>query len=88
MTADDPQITQRDLTHLRESLVELKSAIQGLRGEINTTYVRKDVLNPTIQGLREDVDKHSEWFTWATRIVIGAVILGLLAVVIQTGGTS
>lgn len=73
---------------LTETMRELKDAVKDLRGEIASTYVRKDVMDPQLAEIRRDVAAHSDWLSWAQRIIIGAVMVALLSyVVIQNRGT-
>ena len=84
----DAPMTQRDVEALRTTLDKLDRTIDSLRGEISSTYVRKDVIEPTLRDMQKDIDAHSDWLTWAQRIVIGTVFLALLGVVISQGGWS
>lgn len=69
--------------------VELSETIKDLRTEIKDTYVRKDVLAPTLNGLEEKVKSHGDWMTWANRIVLALVIVSVVgAVLVQGGGTA
>lgn len=61
---------------------KLVDTINGLSARIEATYVRKDVLDPQLQEIRSDIAKHSDWLLWAQRLVIGAVIVALLALVV------
>lgn len=82
----DSPLTQRDVESLRTTLDKLDRTIDGLRQEMASTYVRKDVLEPTLLEFRKDLDSHDNWLTWAQRIVIGAVLLALVGLVIYQGG--
>lgn len=84
MTGDDP-LTRREAEALNSSIRDLNQSIRDLRVEMSQTYVRKDVIQPTLDELRKDIDGHSEVFTWLARIVIGVVILALLALVVSQG---
>lgn len=65
---------------------ELSSTVKDLRAEIASTYVRKDVLDPTLNGLKEKVKAHGDWMSWATRIVLSLVIVAVVGVVLYQGG--
>lgn len=41
-----------------------------------------------IKGIREDIDQLNGFRDWAVRLVIGAVILGLVGMLWAQGGTS
>jgi tetrahydromethanopterin S-methyltransferase subunit B len=82
----DSPLTQRDVQSLRETLDKLDRTIENLRKEMASTYVRQDVYERDLANIREDVKQHSDWLTWAQRIVIGAVLLALLGLVVYQGG--
>lgn len=67
---------------------DLSTTIKELRGEIASTYVRQDVLSPTLDAIRDDVKSHGEWITWATRIVLALVIAAVVGFVISQGGAA
>ena len=83
----EDKLTQRDIAHLTNTLKQLDTTVKEFRQEIRDTYVRQDIYDLTMKDLREDVDGHSEIFTWVGRIVVGAVIVALLALVVTSGGT-
>lgn len=82
---DDP-ITRREADALTQALNRLASGVDELRKDMDKTYVRKDVLDPQLNEIRGDIDRHADWLTWAQRIVIGAVVLALLGLVLYQGG--
>lgn len=84
----------REVDRLETAIRELTGALDRHRVEMAATYVRQDVLDPTLAaittalaGVQEKVKGHSEAFTWIVRIVIAAVVLALLAMVLRQGGT-
>lgn len=86
-------IPPREVDRLETAIRELTGALDRHRVEMAATYVRQDVLDPTLaaittamEALQEKVKGHSEAFNWIARIVIGAVVLALIAVVIKQGG--
>lgn len=64
---------------------DLNETVKGLRTEMAQTYVRKDVLEPMLEGIKLNVKEHDDWITWVTRIVISAVIIAVIGGVIVTG---
>lgn len=64
---------------------ELNNSVRELRTEMSLTYVRKDVLEPTLENIRTEVKEHSDWITWAMRIVISVIIVAVLGTVVITG---
>ncbi|MFS3128666.1 hypothetical protein ACLM5J_09700 [Nocardioides sp. Bht2] len=66
---------------------ELKTGLNELRQEMKDTYVRKDVLNPTLKAMTDDIDSNSDWIRWATRIVLALVIAAVVGLVLASGGT-
>lgn len=82
----DSPLTQRDVEALRTTLDKLDRTIDSLRGFVETTYVRKDVLNPQLETIRDRLATHDGWFTWGVRIVLGVVIVGLLTLLFASGG--
>lgn len=85
----------RDVTRLETAMRDLTSEISNLRKEWAEIYVRKDVLEPQLELLetahkatQAQVDRHSDYWDWVIKIVIGAVIIALLGLVIvgQNGG--
>ena len=83
----DSPLTQRDVQGLRESLEKLDRTMSVLQERMEATYVRKDVLDPALRALQEDVTEVREWQTWALRIVVGAVLLALLGAVLAQGAS-
>lgn len=83
---DEQPPTQRDFHYLSNSMQNLARTLDQLRTEMASTYVRKDVIEPQLADIRKDVDAHSDWMTWAQRLIIGAVVLGLLGLLIYVGG--
>lgn len=84
--AEEQPPTQRDYQNLSTSMRDLARTLDQLRGEMSRTYVRKDVIEPQLADIRKDVDAHSDWMTWAQRLILGAVFLGLLGLLIYAGG--
>lgn len=82
---DSQPPTQRDYLHLSNSMRDLTRTLDQLRSEMASTYVRKDVLEPTLLDLRKDVDTHSKWFTWIVQTVGAVIIVGLLGLLFYTG---
>lgn len=82
---DDP-ITRREADALTRALRDLTTGVEKLREDMDATYVRKDVLEPQLNEIRGDIKSHADWLLWAQRIVIGAVVLGLLGLVLYQGG--
>lgn len=82
----DSPLTQRDVQALRESLAKIDSTMVTLQERMENTYVRKDVLEPALKAVMEDVAEVREWQTWALRIVVGAVLLALVGAVLAQGG--
>lgn len=79
-------ITRREADALTQALRDLTAGVEKLRDDMDVIYVRKDVLEPQLKEIRGDIASHSDWLTWAQRIVIAAVILALLGLVLYQGG--
>lgn len=90
---DENGLTQRELLrYLKESIDatrELRAAIDQLRGEIASTYVRKDVYEADRRAdseagrdLNDRVNSLVSLRDWALKIVVGAVLLALLGLVL------
>jgi hypothetical protein len=82
-TPDEP--TRRDFEHLARTVTELSATIKELQTMMTATYVRKDVYerdqvshDHTHQEQQKDIDGLVGWKEWALRIVVGAVMLGLI----------
>lgn len=72
---------------------ELSSTLKELRSEIAQTYVRQDVLQPMLAGVkkeiedvRDDIKSHGDWITWGNRLVLTLFIAAVFAVVLMLGG--
>ena len=94
--SNDDQVTTRELLHfLKESIDatrELRSAVDALRTEIASTYVRKDVWlearkNDAEAGLMltEKVNRVASVIDWAAKLIAAAVIVALLSLVLVQG---
>lgn len=64
----------------------LNNTIEGLRQEMKNEYVRKDVLEPQLTDIKDDIKKHAGYWDWLVKIVAAIVIAALLSVVIIQGG--
>lgn len=80
-------------TAMRELTNELRQLPEKLRAENEKTYVRKDVLEPTLSGISKAIanndsaiKRHDDWLTWAQRLIIGAVGLAVLGLVLVSTG--
>lgn len=82
---DDP-ITRREADALTRALRDLTTGVEKLREDMDATYVRKDVLEPKLDTINSTLKSHGDWLTWAQRIVLGAVLIALVALVISQGG--
>jgi hypothetical protein len=84
----DSPFTQRDVEGAIQAIRELTAEIRALPDKIAETYVRKDVLEPRLKGIEDDVAAHGDWFKWGGRIIIGLVFVGLLGLLFVSGGSS
>lgn len=73
------------VTSNASSTRDLNESVKGLRTEMAQTYVRKDVLEPTLETLKANVKEHDDWITWVTRIVLALVLVAVVGGVIVTG---
>lgn len=71
---------------MRELTRELQQLPEKLRMENEKTYVRKDVLEPTLAGILSVIERHDNWLTWAQRLVLGSVGLAVLGLVLVSTG--
>lgn len=81
-------VTQRDAARLEAAIRDLTESMNGLASKIEATYVRKDVLEPQIESIVNAIKAHSSYWTWLVRLVVGAVIIGLIGLLIASGGSS
>lgn len=82
----DSPLTQRDVESLRTTMDKLDRTLDKMRTDMEHTYVRKDVLEPRMRGIEEDVQDIKGWLLWAQRLILGALFLAILATVITTSG--
>lgn len=68
------------LTGVMESLPE------KLRTEMAETYVRKDVLEPRLGAIEDDVKTHAGYFAWIVRTVGVLIIAALLSTILVQNG--
>lgn len=78
--------TAREYDALTKSLQDLTSTIKDLRSEMASTYVRKDVLEPRLGAIEDDVSKHSNYFDWIVKTVGAVIILALLGTILAQNG--
>jgi hypothetical protein len=84
---DSGPITPRDLANLQNTISRLDRTLESFRQEIGNVYARKDVVDPALRDIKEDLEEVKGWITWAQRIVLAAVMLAMLgAVLVQNGG--
>lgn len=97
MASDLPTSSSNNLEHaiqeLRATVAtsidsqrELSATMKDLQSEIKDTYVRKDVLDPTLAAIKEDIKSHNDWITWAQRIVLALVITAVVGYAMTNGG--
>ena len=82
MTSEQQAISAREANSLQRSIDNLTTAINKLDETVEATYVRKDVLEPTLKQITDTLGKHSSYWDWLIKIVIGAVLLALLGLVL------
>lgn len=64
----------RTLAALTQQLGELRAELQPV--------IRRDAADAErLRVIEEDIAELESWQTWATRLIIGAVVLGLLSLV-------
>lgn len=82
----DSPFTHRDIEALNQSIRGLNETIKELRQEMASTYVRKDVLEPQLKEIKDDVARHGSYWDWLVRLIVAAVIIGLLGLLFAQGG--
>lgn len=78
---DDPTLAE-----VFREVQRLVKQVEDLVREVRSDYVRKDVLDAQLDAVRDDVKGHSEWITWATRIVLALVITAVVGYALTNGG--
>ena len=78
--------TAREYEALTMSIRDLTTTIKDLRGEMASTYVRKDVIEPQLREIRKDVDQHADYFAWIVRTVGVIIIAALLGTILVQNG--
>ena len=78
--------TPREAAALIAAVEKLTIAIENMRGEMASTYVRKDVYVVERDETRAKVASHSSMFQWAGRLVGSVLIVALLATIIVQNG--
>jgi chromosome segregation ATPase len=73
------------ITNNTNSTQSLNESVKDLRTQMSKEYVRKDVLEPTLETIKANVKEHDDWITWVTRIVLSAIIIAVIGGVIVTG---
>lgn len=73
------------ITNNTNSTRDLTQTVKDLRAEMSKDYVRKDVLEPTLEGIKTNVKEHDDWITWVTRIVLSLVVVAIVGGVLVTG---
>lgn len=80
------EVLHKDLREMRTSLIS--------RDDLSNTHTQfmamvaahesNDLLR--FAGMQKDIDSLQSWQTWAMRVVLGAVLLGLLGLLASQGG--
>jgi hypothetical protein len=70
-------VIQNDMNYIKTQLDSLVRSMTALRLE----YAAKN----EVSELAKRVDKIEGWFTWIIRIILGAILVALLALVINKG---
>jgi hypothetical protein len=91
----NPELSE-DVRALREAVGELKvtnatltAAVQMLSdatAAAATIYARNDVIGPRVESVEKTLARHSSYWDWLIKLVVGAVILALLGLVISGAG--
>lgn len=72
----------REFQYMREGIEGIKKSIDSLKKEIVDGFVTKDqhkLLEKELSALKDDVKSMQDDRTWVVKIVVGAIILSLLA---------
>lgn len=83
--ADEP-LTHREAEALTLSIRDLTSSIDTLRGDIASTYVRKDVYEAEKREMQKEIGEHSAWILWGQRLALGLLFTALIGLVLYQGG--
>lgn len=85
--------TRRELDRLTAAVEALNATITRFEERMAETYVRKDVYlearkadGEASLAMQEDIKKVSSVIDWAVKIVVGAVIVGLVGLLIASNG--
>ena len=80
-------LNHREIEALNQNIRDLNTTIRDLQRDFAATYVRKDVIEPQLQEMRQDIESHDNWLVWAQRLVLGAIIIALIGLVVTNGGS-
>lgn len=79
-------MTASEASLLRTAVVDLTTAVKGLESKVEAIYVRKDVLDPQVASMKEDIKELQEWLKWILRIVLAIVVAAVLGLVVNATG--
>lgn len=78
--------TLREWQALTAAMSNLTTELRELRVEMASTYVRRDVYQAESSAANQRILSLESFKDWGVRLVLGAIILALLALVIRQGG--
>lgn len=64
---------------IARTLEELQRQIQALRGDLKPVILRDAADAERFRSIERAIEELQSWQTWATRLILGAVVLGLLS---------
>lgn len=79
------------LGELMRSMAALRDELRQARAELASIHrleTRAELNRVAIRNLDTRVDELDDALRWVTRLVVGAVVLGLLGIVMQTAGVT
>lgn len=68
---------------LNATMQRLDKSINNLSDNLEQNYLRKETYVSDQKAVWANIKQHQGWITWATRLVIGAVLMGILGLYVS-----
>lgn len=69
-------------TYLREELTRIRQELTGLRSDLPDVYIPRREFEASKTHMQQRVSDLENWQTWATRIILGAVLTAIVGAVL------
>lgn len=78
--------TMQEIQDLKQEILQIKSDQKDMQRDIRSLETRTTVNEKDIVNINKQLEKISANTTWILRIIIGAIVTGLIGLLLKGGG--